>query len=175
MTHRQMAKEQLTSTSVLLTREQHEALKFLRPLSNDYPGFELWYRNKVVPGLRTGARILVPLERSGSLVGVGIAKRDEDERKICTVRIAPSYFGRGLGLKLFDSLLGWLDTDQPHLTVSEQKLPAFERIFDYYRFKITSSRLGRYIPNITEFAYNETSAHFNAEIAGPRTDSDRHA
>jgi hypothetical protein len=148
----------LVSASALLTAEEHEALTFLLPLSGDYPGFELWFRTKVIPGMRTGSRRLVRMERDGTLVGVGIAKLDEFEKKICTVRIAQSHFGRGFGIKLFDSLLQWLNTDQPHLTVSEKKLPAFERIFEYYGFHRTSGQLGRYVPNVMEFSYNDTAS-----------------
>src|SRR4051812_9444054 len=90
-------------TMPLLPTEQ-EALAFLLPLSRDYPDIELWFLSKVVPGLRVGNRTLLRVERQGSLVGVGIGKRDSTEKKICTVRIAPSHVGRGIGLRLFDGL-----------------------------------------------------------------------
>ena len=131
---------------------------FLLPLSGDYPDLEQWFRTKVVPGLRAGTRKLIRVERDDTLVGVGIAKRDDFEQKICTVRIAISHFGRGLGIKMFDSLLRWLDTDKPHLTISEKKLYAFQRIFEHYKFEATSAQIGRYVPHVTEFSYNETKA-----------------
>jgi hypothetical protein len=159
MTHAQQltdpADPRILQGCALLTPQEHETLSFLLPLSGDYPGFELWYRSKVIPGLRSGTRTVIRLDRRGHLIGVGIGKRDETERKICTVRIDKSYFGRGLGIRLFDSLLRWLETDKPHLTISEPKLPTFQRIFDYYSFNITSTQLGRYVPQVTEYAYNE--------------------
>ena len=85
---------------VLLTVAEQEALSFLLPLSEDYPNFEAWYRTRVVPGLRAGTRTLVRIERHDTLIGIGIAKRSNSERKICTVRIAASHFGRGLGLRI---------------------------------------------------------------------------
>ncbi|WP_247473969.1 GNAT family N-acetyltransferase [Bradyrhizobium sp. 30] len=141
--------------SVAMRPAEREALQFLLPLSSEYPHIEKWFRSRVVPGLRTGTRTLICVHRQGQLVGVGIGKNEVDERKICTVRVAPSYFGRGIGLRLFDSLLRWLDTDQPHLTVSEPKLPAFERIFERYNFTRTSSHLGLYVPGVAEFSYND--------------------
>lgn len=138
-----------------MTGEEARALAFLLPLSEDYPHIAEWFTYKVVPGLRCGTRLLLPVERDGELVGLGIAKNEDGERKICTVRIAPSHAGRGLGVRLFDGLLKWLDDDQPHLTVSAAKLPLFERIFDYYRFDITSEREGVYLPNKVELGYNE--------------------
>lgn len=138
-----------------LRDEEMEALAFLVPLSDDYPGIENWFRAKVVPGLRNDSRILLRVERHGQLIGLAIGKREPDENKICTVRIAPSYFGRGIGVRLFDEVLRWLNDDKPHLTVSERRLPSFERIFDFYGFKLTSVQRGLYIPNTSEIAYNE--------------------
>lgn len=141
-----------------LRTEETEALAFLLPLSQDYPGIGDWFRRKVVPGLRNETRLLIRIERHGQLVGLAIGKREPDENKICTVRIAPSYVGRGIGLRMFDQVLRWLDDDKPHLTVSEGRLPAFERIFDYYRFHLTSVQRGLYVPNTSEIGYNEGAA-----------------
>lgn len=132
-----------------------EALEFLLPLSLDYPNIEHWYRRKVIPGFYRGTRQIIRVERDGRLVGLGIAKNECGERKICTVRVSPAYFGRGIGVRLFDGLLRWLDFDQPCLTVSEERLPQFHKIFDYYGFKMTSSQLGLYTPRSVEVGYNE--------------------
>lgn len=145
-----------------ITPHEREALAFLLPLSADYPGFEHWYLTRVVPGLRNQTRQLVRMERDGKLIGVGIGKKDETESKICTVRIADSHFGRGLGLRVFDALLDWLGTDRPHLTVSESKFPAFERIFRYYKFQMTSAHPGLYVRDTVELAYNELESALTA-------------
>ncbi|AGB45322.1 hypothetical protein Mesau_02941 [Mesorhizobium australicum WSM2073] len=141
-------------TGIVLSPSEAEALRFLLPLSSDYPGIDRWFATKVVPGLRIGSRTLLRIERDGDLVGLGIAKKEDDERKICTVRIAPSYVGKGIGVRIFDRLLTWLDDDKPHLTVSSEKLPIFERIFEYYGFNLTSKNHGLYLPKSTEFGYN---------------------
>lgn len=137
-----------------LTADEAEALAFLLPLSGDYPGIDLWYFSKVIPGLRAGTRFILPVRRQGDLVGLGIAKSD-DEKKICTVRVAPSHVGRGTGVRIFDGLMRWLDNDRPHLTVSDGKLPQFERIFDYYGFNETSKKRGLYVPSSVEHRFNE--------------------
>lgn len=138
-----------------LSNAEARALTFLLPLSEDYPGIARWFVQKVVPGVRQGTRLLLPVERDGVMVGLGIAKQEADERKICTVRVAPSHAGRGIGVRLFDGLLKWLDDDRPHLTVSAAKLPQFERIFDYYGFDVTSAHEGLYVPSVTELGYND--------------------
>ncbi len=139
--------------SPLINREL-EALQFIKGLSEDYPDIQNWYVTKVVPGLRQGTRFLLPVHRDGELVAVGIAKNDGFERKICTVRVAPQYAGRGLGLRVFDGLLKWLDDDHPGLTVSATKFPVFERIFDWYGFKLTGVENDLYVRGRQEFGYN---------------------
>jgi GNAT superfamily N-acetyltransferase len=157
------------SSDIGLTDVEARALAFLLPLSNDYPGIGQWYMQKVVPGLRRGTRMLLPVERDGALAGLGIAKNEPDERKICTVRVAPSHTGRGIGVRLFDGMLKWLNDDRPHLTVSDAKLPQFERIFDYYGFDITSTRAGLYVPDAVELGYNEKAASdLQSQIIEPR-------
>lgn len=139
--------------AVPLLPKEREALKFLLPLSLEYPEILDWYLCKVVPGLRTGTRLLQTVERNGSIVGVGIAKL-EDEKKICTVRVSPEYVGRGVGVRVFDQLLKGLQTDMPCLTVSQTKLPAFQKIFDWYGFKLTGIVNGRYVPGVIEYSFN---------------------
>ncbi|MCA0015023.1 GNAT family N-acetyltransferase [Mesorhizobium sp. B292B1B] len=146
---------QAERAGIILLPSEAEALRFLLPLSNDYPGIDRWFATKVVPGLRVGSRTLLRIERDGDLVGLGIAKKEDNERKICTVRIAPSHAGKGIGVRIFDRLLMWLDDDKPHLTVSSEKLPLFERIFDYYGFDLTSKNHGLYLPRSVELGYNE--------------------
>lgn len=138
-----------------LSNREREALHFISSLSEDYPNIRSWYVNKVVPGLRTRTRFLLPVHRDEKLVAVGIAKNDGFERKICTVRVAPHHAGRGLGLRVFDALLKWLDDDRPGLTVSSTKLPAFERIFDWYGFRLTGVENGLYVPGRQEIGYND--------------------
>jgi len=151
---------QAERAGIVLSTSEAEALHFLLPLSSDYPGIDRWFATKVVPGLRIGSRTLLRIERDGNLVGLGIAKKEDDERKICTVRIAPSHVGKGIGLRIFDRLLTWLDDDKPHLTVSSEKLPIFERIFDYYGFDLTSKNHGLYLPRSVELGYNGfTTSH----------------
>ncbi|MGV2111673.1 GNAT family N-acetyltransferase [Agrobacterium salinitolerans] len=144
-----------TVGSLPLSLSEQEVLQFIGSLSEDYPDIQSWYVNKVIPGLRIGTRFLLPVHREEKLVAVGIAKNDGFERKICTVRVAPHHAGRGLGPRVFDGLLKWLNDDQPGLTVSATKLPAFERIFDWYGFKLTGVENGLYVPGKQEIGYND--------------------
>lgn len=137
-----------------LRPDELEVMKFLLPMSGDYPNIERWYLNKVVPGIRAGTRHFVKAERHGQLVALGIAKNEANEKKICTLRVAPEYVGRGMGYRIVDDMLRWLDDDQPHLTVGSHKLPLFQRMFDHYGFDMTSQKAGLYVPSKVEIGYN---------------------
>jgi hypothetical protein len=147
-----------TGSLVLQYPRQHEVLSFLLLLSQDYPDISSWFCGKVWPGLHGGTRKLLVLERQGAIAAVGIAKNEGGEKKICTVRVAQRLQGYGYGLRLFDELLGWLETDTPVLSVSSEKLPIFQRIFDHYGFRQSSIKRGFYRPNSTEIFFNES--HF---------------
>lgn len=138
-------------------QNQNAVLSFLQPLSQSYPGFENWFSSKVVPGVYAGTRHIVTVERDGMIAAIGIGKRDKDESKICTIRVSPSYENKGLGLRVFDDLLEWLETDRPVATVSEEKMPAFQRIFDRYGFKLTGSVNGLYRASKTEYIFNASA------------------
>lgn len=138
-----------------LSNTQLYVLSFIVPMSEQYPDIEKWFLNKVVPGENDGTRRVICLERENKIAAVGIAKAEADEKKICSVRVANEYIGRGLGVRVFEELLNWLGEDKPHLTVSEEKYPMFESLFEYYGFKMTSATAGLYLPNSIELGFNE--------------------
>ncbi len=137
-----------------LSHQDARVLDFLLPLSRDYPGIEEWYLGKVVPGVDQEKRKIFTYERDGRIAAIGIAKSERGEKKICTVRVHPEYFGRGIGVRVFEELLTWLDVSKPILTVAESKLHLFERIFDYYGFELSGSRMGMYVAGATELGFN---------------------
>ncbi|MDI9849978.1 N-acetyltransferase [Rhodoblastus sp. 17X3] len=140
-----------------LTTAELEALAFVLPLSPDYPDIRSWFVEKVVPGLRCGSRHIVRIDRNNKIVALGIAKAEE-ETKICTVRVAPEFAGRGMGIRVFENLMSWLGTDRPLATVSENKLADFQRIFDHYGYRLTSVHTGLYRPGRSEFVFNEPNS-----------------
>lgn len=155
MTKQALADRQPQREVFELTAAEREALAFVRPLSPDYPGIEEWFTYKVVPGLRARTRRIVRIERHGKIAALGIAKAEGSEAKICTVRIAPEFVGRGMGIRIFDDLMSWLGTDRPLATVGETKLAEFQRIFDHYGYRLTSVCNGLYVPDRAEYLFNE--------------------
>ena len=142
-----------------LSDAHRQELEFLLQLSDDYPGIERWFIQKVIVGQLIGTRHVFRIEREDRLVALGIAKDEAGEKKICTVRVHPLYMGRGLGVRIFDQLLHWLRTDKPVLTVSERNLPKFQRLFDHYGFVQTSKKFDFYREGVAEFGYNEVPPH----------------
>lgn len=156
MTKQAFAKRPQQQIDVLgMTAAEREALAFVLPLSPDYPGIERWFASKVIPGLRAGTRRLVRIDRHGQIAALGIAKDEGGEAKICTVRVAPEFAGRGMGIRVFGELMEWLGTERPLATVSETKLAEFQRIFDHYGYRLTSVCTGLYVPSRAEYLFNE--------------------
>jgi len=122
--------------------------------SSLYPGFHNWFFNRVVPGIELGERQLLIEGRNNHVAGIAIVKTG-CEKKLCTLRVSEQFQNKGLGIKLFESCFEALDTCKPLLTVSEEKFPEFQRIFDYYGFEITSVRKDLYRKGKNEFFFNE--------------------
>lgn len=144
------------NTSVHIT--DRDILDFLMPLSKDYPNIDIWFLAKVLPGLEDNSRKIFVHVRNEKIVALAIAKKSNREKKICTVRVSPDFTGKGIGVKLFIEAMNWLETSMPHLTVSEDKLPLFSKIFDHFGYKITSTHKSRYIPGKVEYLYNQDNS-----------------
>lgn len=137
-----------------LTSEEMEVLNFLKSMSDDYPSIERWFIDTVIPGYRHGTRHIVKVERHGKLAGLGIAKKENDEKKICTLRVTDDYIGRGIGYRLLDDMPHWLDDDKPHVTVGAHKMPMFNKMFDRYNFVKSDQKSGMYVPSKIEIGFN---------------------
>jgi len=118
-----------------------------------YPNFKKWYNEKVIPDLINFKRELIIERRKDNIVGVSIVK--VEEKKLCTLRIIDKFQNRGIGLKIFEKSFEKLNTEKPFLTVSEEKLPEFKRIFNYYKFNLTSVHHDLYRDGKKEYFFNE--------------------
>ncbi len=124
-------------------------------LRNYYPEFDLWFSKKVYPQLFTGERAILAEYREGQLAGFAIVKDNGFEQKLCCLRVMPSFQNaRGLGLRLFDRTFDYLETDKPVLSVSEEMLPKFNRIFSHFGFKMAQQYDGYYRKEKSEFSFN---------------------
>lgn len=137
-------------------------LKFLTNIYDElksaqvyYPEFEKWYFNKVVPNILNAQREIICLTRNNKIASISIIKNTPEEKKLCTLRVISDFQNRGIGIKAFEASFDTLGTDKPFLTVSEEKLPEFQRVFDYYGFKLTSIHNNLYRKDKKEYFFNE--------------------
>lgn len=123
-------------------------------LKSEYPGFDDWYWQTVVPGIDTGERRLTSVERDGRVVGVGISKRSNSEKKMCTIWVDPEFEGTGLGIRLMKDSMRWLGTDKPLATVSQSRMPAFAQIMARLGYDLTQVLPDYYVDGQSEFVFN---------------------
>lgn len=123
-------------------------------LSSFYPSFAHWYDQKVVQGLRQGHRTLVLRYIDGRLGGIAITKDDGQEKKLCCLRVLPHWNGSGLGLRLFDDSFEVLATEKPLLSVSDEQLLKFHRIFTHFGFVHGERYDDLYRVGCVEHSYN---------------------
>jgi len=121
-----------------------------------YPNFENWYIRKVVPDLYHKRRVIISEIRDDKIAGLAILKLD-DEKKLSTLKVSSEYLNKGIGLKLFEKSFQLLETEKPFLTVSEEKLIEFKKIFNYYDFELTSVHNNLYRKGKKEYFFNESN------------------
>lgn len=144
----------LADTDLTITASDTvRAYAALAHLEAHYPGFRSWYWDKVVPGLGTERRLDVA-RREGRIVGITIAKRTVEERKLCSVWIVPSYRRTGLGVRMMFDAMAWLDTARPVATVSEDRIGEFGPLLRRMGFHEPKAVNGLYRPGVTEYVYH---------------------
>jgi hypothetical protein len=127
----------------------------LSSLRDCYPEFDMWYSDKVVPGISSGHRSILLEYRRDQLAGFAILKDDGAEKKLCCLRVTENFQRSiGLGIRMFERAFEELGTEKPLLSVSEERLPAFQRIFDHFGFELSAVYDGRYRWGKVEFAFN---------------------
>lgn len=142
----------------------HELLQFMagsyRPF---YPGFEAWYRSKLIRGFHEGTRQVFVVRKRGVIAGVSVVRvaRHPDERsKICSFFLLPGARGEGIGSKLLGLSLnvasGSLQTATV-MTVPEERAvdTSFGRTFlqflEEYGFRVIGVAPERYRAGKAEY------------------------
>ncbi len=83
---------------------QKDLKQLVEMLDDDYPGIDIWYKRKVVPGLKDKERFAYLVYAKEKPVGLTIAKNVENS-KLCSMRVLPEYQKKGMGYLLM-SLVG---------------------------------------------------------------------
>jgi ribosomal protein S18 acetylase RimI-like enzyme len=123
-------------------------------LQDEYPAFEKWFFEKVVPGSLTGKRNVFVAYCDDQLAGILVLK-DTDEKKICTLRVSANFRKMGIGHQLMDCAISVLKTSHPVITVSDDHVQEFYNLLTKdYGFKLTEVHYGYYRENHAEYVFN---------------------
>jgi len=129
-------------------------IKHLQDLSGFYPGFNAWLYGKMIPGIVSGERSILLEHRRGVLSGIAIVKNSQNDQKLCCLRVLPPFQGTGVGLRLFERAFESLNNDRPLLSVAEEQIPVFEKLFAYYGFELEKKYKDYYRPCKDELSFN---------------------
>lgn len=133
---------------------QDKIFFFLKKVAREYPGFSKWYYSLFDNNMiKCGREIIICLQGT-DIAAVAILKRDNNESKICTLRVGKLYRSLGIGKELMKSSLEWLNTDKPLITLHMSKQREFNGLFEYFGFKLQQKNLGYYKFLNIELAYN---------------------
>ncbi|NCO04300.1 MAG: GNAT family N-acetyltransferase [Alphaproteobacteria bacterium] len=148
----------INSNSLL---ENEEVKDFLISVQCEYPNIFDWYNGKVLSELEDHKRHIISYRQDSRIIGLGIAKKSISENKICTIKVATDFWGKGVGSMLVENLVSWLDDPKPVITVSENKYQQFLPLFKKFDFKTSDIKLGLYKPRVSEIIMNETKSKLN--------------
>lgn len=87
--------------------------------------------------------------------GFVLGKKTEYETKLRCIRVVPDYQYNGLGTTLIDKMINLLECEKPHLTVAEELIHHYSRIFvNRYNFDLDNVSKGEYRTNKLEYHFN---------------------
>ncbi|WP_162862514.1 hypothetical protein [Acetivibrio cellulolyticus] len=124
-------------------------------LNIEYPGFAGWYYNKVIPNItKTNQKDILLFLVNETIAGVSIIKAEDEERKICTLMVNSNFRKNGIGMILFNKSFEILGTEKPVLTISENRITEFSKLFSYYGFEMASVCNNYYKEGMSEYCFN---------------------
>ena len=124
-------------------------------LKDTYPGYKEWFFEKQVNGCYTSNRNIIFIRaNTDEIVGFSCLKKDEEEKKICTLYVDSKYRNHGVGSLLFEESMKYLETTKTLDTFTEDKLPIFEKIIEKYDWQLTEIVDGIYNKGVRELCYN---------------------
>ena len=126
-------------------------------ICEDYPKHKEWYFHKQLPRIFTpSGEILFARseEDANTIVAMACLKKDEEEKKICTLYVSDKCRGQHLGTRMVEASMNFLETTKPLITLSDYKLPMFQPIIEKYGWELTEVVSGLYNNRAKELCYN---------------------
>lgn len=128
--------------------------KLFEDVSGFYPDFSGWVSRKVVPGIINGDREIIIALNAEKQIGYSVIKNTVKEKKICTLYVEPEARSQHIGTALLNISKIRLKEDHPLITVSEDRVHFFEKLFNGSGFVKIDGINDLYVKGKTEFVYN---------------------
>lgn len=135
--------------------EAFQILPMVETLDAFYPDVGHWYVSTVIPGLLLGKDKLILAKDNQRIVGFAIGKLTEAETKLRCVRVLPEHQQHGVGIRLIDKMIEMLEASEPVVTVSEEMINHYSRIFvNRYGWRLNHVSKGTYRKGKLEYHFN---------------------
>ena len=124
-------------------------------ICKDYPKHFEWYWAKEIPRVFNGTGEVVICMIDNNIAGIAFLKKDEEERKICTILVVDEYRGKHVASKLLEHAFKYLGTTKPLISIADYKITMFEHIIKKYKWELTQTmNAGYYNDTSRELVYN---------------------
>ena len=141
-----------------LLNDNYNIEPFLIEISNiiktEYPNFEEWFNQKVIPDLYLGKRNIVIAYKNNEVVGFVNLKKKNNEKTISNLYIKTSRSYRKIWNNLIDRSIDWLETSNPKFIIPYNKLEEYGSLIINRNWEITS---------IVKFNNNNHDVIFNGK------------
>ena len=128
-------------------------------ICEDYPNHKEWYFHKQLPRIFTpsGEILFARSDEDDSIIlAMACLKKNEKEKKICTLYVTDQFRGQHLGTRMIEASMNFLETTKPLITLADYKLPMFQPIIDKYGWELTEIVEGLYNDRAKELCFNGT-------------------
>ena len=134
--------------------EFYKVFKIIEKIGNFYPDFRNWYFDKVIPGVLLNQDEIFIAKKKDIILGACIIK-NSDEKKLRCIRVSEEFQNKGYGLYIIDEALKRLNVDKPNLSVPEELMNDYSRIFvNRYQFNLDKVHKNLYRKNKLEYEFN---------------------
>lgn len=135
-----------TNEIYLLTDYNHE----------QYPEYYKWFYSKNIPRIINGTGEIIFYLDGLTIAGLSILKKDELEKKICTLLINEEYRKKGYSKLLLESSFDYLGTDKPLITIPTKRIEEFNKIITAYNWQESNRHNNYYSEEIIFNNYVKT-------------------
>jgi ribosomal protein S18 acetylase RimI-like enzyme len=143
------------SISPAVFNDYPSIFEFLIESTHLYPAIDNWWKEKVLPGVPEGIRVIYVLKKAGIIKGLFIGKKGPNS-KICTLRLKDDVKKNGFGKALLlEGLRQIVDesTKDITVTVSEAAESSVARFFESLGFHNIANVRNRYSHGVDERIY----------------------